>query len=206
MEKWLSGQTEAVLSAGIGLPLTHAGHFWYVLSFSTGTWVYDATTSGMTETRQWFQLQTYLKDNWQIQAQVSAHNREYVGDVEGNLLYLDADTLTQNSVRMIKRRTTPYYHQERRPLSCKRLELAFEEGVATAGVPDPQVILEISRDWGRTWGNRRLRSMGALGKYKTQAVWRRNGSARGFVFRWTVTDDVDVTFVSGHGEFDVGTG
>ena len=43
--------------------------------------------------------------------------------------------------------------------------------------------------------------MGKLGEYLQKAIWRRNGPARNFVFRWFVTDDVEVTITGGYGEF-----
>ena len=206
IEKWLDEQDKSVLDEGIGMTITHQGHYWYILSFSTGTWVYDATTSNLTEKKEWFQLESWEHTNWRVTEAIPAYGRTICSDDSGYLYTLDAKTLTENGTRQLKRRTTPFYQGERKPISCPRLELAFKQGVANASVTDPSVMLEISRDWGRTWGSRRVRSLGKLGEYIQKAVWRRNGHARGMVFRWSVTDDVDVTITGGFGEFTAGVG
>jgi len=206
IEKWLSEQTQGTLDDAIGMTITHQGHYWYILSFATGTWVYDATTSGLMEKNEWFQLQSLDKPNWRVTSVEIAYGRTLCGDADGNIYELDPLTFNENGNRQLKQRTTPYYHNDRGPISCHRLELGFKQGVANSNVTDPQVLCEISRDWGRTWGSRRARSMGKLGEYTQKAVWRRNGPARGFVFRWFVTDDVDLTFTGGYGDFGAGTG
>lgn len=65
---------------------------------------------------------------------------------------------------------------------------------ATPGV-DPQVMLQISRDNGRTFGAEKWTSIGKVGQYGKRAIWRRLGSARDFVFQLTVTDPVKFTIV-----------
>ena len=67
-------------------------------------------------------------------------------------------------------------------------------------------MLETSKDWGNTWGNRRDRSLGELGKYNTEAIWRRNGAPRNIAFRITVTDSVDTVFTGAWGKVSSGTG
>jgi Neuraminidase (sialidase) len=60
----------------------------------------------------------------------------------------------------------------------------------------PQVMLEISNDGGKTWGNPLLASMGAVGEYKARARWQRLGYSRDRVFRVTVTAGVKVAMLS----------
>ena len=206
IEKWLSEQTKSTLDEVIGMSITYQGHYWYILSFATGTWVYDATTSALMERSEWFQLQSFDSLRWKVTATEKCYGKIFCGDEDGNITELDADTLTENGKRILKQRTTPYYHNDRKPISCHRLELGFKQGVANSSVTDPQVLCEISRDWGRTMGSRRARSMGKLGEYTQKAIWRRNGHARGFVFRWFVTDDVDFTITGGYGDFGSGSG
>ena len=46
---------------------------------------------------------------------------------------------------------------------------------------DPQIMLSVSRDGGRTYGSEKWRPFGALGKYRNRIIWRRLGRA----FDWT---------------------
>ena len=55
---------------------------------------------------------------------------------------------------------------------------------------DPQVMLQWSKDGGRTFGNEVWRTLGKVGTYRTRATWRNLGIARDWVFRLRVTDPV----------------
>lgn len=60
---------------------------------------------------------------------------------------------------------------------------------------NPQVMLQVSRDGGHTFGNELWTTLGAAGNYRTRVVWRRLGRARDFVFRFRVVDPVKAVFI-----------
>ena len=62
---------------------------------------------------------------------------------------------------------------------------------------NPQVMLRISRDGGRTFGNERWVPLGRIGEYYSRVMLRRLGSARDFVIQITVTDPVKFVLASG---------
>ena len=206
IEKWLSEQSISDIDAATGITITHQGHYWYILSLANGTWVYDSTTSNMKQEAEWFQLKSWNRANWRVEHTEVAYGETLCGDVNGVISKLDPTVFTELGEQQLKRRVSPYYHVGRSPTSFQRIELGFKQGVANGDVANPQVFLELSKDWGRTWSSRRARSMGRAGKYTQKGTWRRNGVARGHVFRFTVTDDVDVTFTGAYGEVGVGSG
>ena len=55
---------------------------------------------------------------------------------------------------------------------------------------DPQVMLRISNDGGKTWTEELWRSAGKLGEYTKRVSWNRMGSARRRVFEVTMTDPI----------------
>ena len=55
---------------------------------------------------------------------------------------------------------------------------------------DPQVMLRISNDGGKTWGPELWRSAGKMGEYTKRVSWNRMGSARRRVFEVTMTDPI----------------
>jgi hypothetical protein len=71
-----------------------------------------------------------------------------------------------------------------------QLDIETGVGLETGQGSDPQVMLRISRDGGRTWGNERWRSIGKVGEYKKRAIWGKCGRARDFVFEVSGTDPV----------------
>jgi hypothetical protein len=69
---------------------------------------------------------------------------------------------------------------------------------------NPQAMLRWSNDGGSTWSNEYWVSIGALGKYKNRAIWRRLGMARDRVFEVVVTDPVNAVIVSANLKASVG--
>lgn len=63
---------------------------------------------------------------------------------------------------------------------------------ASASVPEenPQVMLRISNDGGKTWISETWRGAGKLGEYKRRVRWNRLGQARRRVFEVSVTDSI----------------
>ena len=61
-----------------------------------------------------------------------------------------------------------------------------------AGLPgdDPQVMLRLSNDGGKTWISEQWRSAGKMGEYWRRVRWNRLGAARRRVFEVSVTDPV----------------
>jgi PKD repeat protein len=53
---------------------------------------------------------------------------------------------------------------------------------------DPQVMLRLSNDGGKTWITEQWRSAGRVGEYLRRVRWNRLGSARRRVFEVSVTD------------------
>ena len=57
---------------------------------------------------------------------------------------------------------------------------------------DPQIMLRISRNSGKTWGVEKMASAGAMGAYQTRVFWQRLGRFRDGlgVLEITVSDPV----------------
>jgi hypothetical protein len=174
----------------IGYTYQQQGHSFYVLTFPVAneTWCYDVTT------QYWHKRASYPS---QSRHRAIAHaffdNKNMVLDYENGLIYYyDYDSFYENGEELIMERVTQPVDAERKRLYVSRLELDFEPGVGTqTGQGEtPEVILEVSRDGGFTYGNRLRTSLGAVGKYGARAVWRRLGEGRNFAFRVTISDPV----------------
>jgi hypothetical protein len=67
----------------------------------------------------------------------------------------------------------------------------METGVGDAATGfAPACALSWSDDGGHRWSGEYAASMGAAGRYKTRAVWRRLGSFRDRIFRIAISDPV----------------
>jgi hypothetical protein len=70
------------------------------------------------------------------------------------------------------------------------------EFVFSLNEADPKAMLRWSNDGGSTWSKEYWVGIGALGKYRNRAIWRRLGVARDRVFEVVVTDPVKAVIVS----------
>lgn len=164
---------------------TEGGHKMVAFQFAEATWVIDLSTQLPHERR------SMGYDRWRPQVALAAYNRTLVGDFASNRIgVLNADTFEEWGEPLRSSCTAPSIADENRYLFHASLELQFEQGVGTLTTPDPQVMLDWSDDGGRTWSSEHWRSLGAMGAYKSRAIWRRLGRSRDRVYRFAITDKV----------------
>lgn len=60
----------------------------------------------------------------------------------------------------------------------------------------PQVMLQISRDGGHTFGAEAWRVFSKIGRFRTRAVWNALGRARDWTMKLRITDAVKVVMVA----------
>lgn len=73
------------------------------------------------------------------------------------------------------------------------IKAAIAEAANFLNLPiNPEVILQVSRDGGFTFGSEEARSLGRSGEFKNMVFWDRLGVARNAVFRIVISDPVKV--------------
>jgi hypothetical protein len=165
------------------------GHPMYVVSFPAGgeTWMYDASVP------RWSQLKTYGLTRHRGEIYFNYLGRNYVTDYDSGKVYrLNPTTYTDAGDPMRWELAGRHLFDGFRKIGVDAFQLDVETGVglATGQGSDPQVMLRVSRDGGRTWGNERMRSIGAVGEYKKRVIWRKCGRGRDFVFELAGSDPV----------------
>ena len=169
------------------------GHNFYVLSFegSKATWVWDSKTN------QWHERGTWEKASASFTSWRPSHHAFAFGEHRmldrstGNLYRMNSDIMTDAGGGVIRRvRRAPALQSENRRVFYSNLELDLEPGLglSTGQGEDPQVMLRLSNDGGKTWGAEMMRSAGKIGEYETRVRWNRLGSARRRVFEVSVSD------------------
>lgn len=173
-------------SDATALAYRHSGHAFLQMNFpSEGkSWIYDLS-SGV-----WSELQS---SGGRHRAEIGTTylNKIMVSDYENGKLYrLNPNTYTENGTMMVSEIVSKHIYNET-PFSIGSIWVDMEEGVgATTGQGvDPQIMLSVSKDGGRTYGNELWRSFGKLGKY-VRARWNRLGRSREFVFKLKISDPV----------------
>lgn len=173
------------------------GHPMLQINFPTAmtSWLYDAST-GM-----WSRLEYGLSaERHRGEMQLDFLNKTIIADYEtGDIYNLLADTYTDNGTAIAREIVSRHLFKGNKRVPIHQLYVDMEVGVGNtsgAGV-NPQVMLQISKNNGATWGSELWREIGALGNYLQRVVWRRLGVARDWLFKLRVTDPVKVVFVFG---------
>jgi hypothetical protein len=165
------------------------GSTFYVISFETATWAYNALTG------YWHQWASGIQQlRHRSSCCVRFDGKYLVGDSEsGKIFELDDETYTDDGAVIKSTRIThPVMTPDRVNLFWHQLEIEFESGVglATGQGSDPQIMLQWSDDKKRTWSNEHWRSMGKAGEYQNRSIWDCLGESRERMFKLEITDPV----------------
>ena len=172
------------------------GHPFYQINFpSVGkSWLYDG------QSRAWSRLES-SGGLHRVQGAIQFLGNIYGADFENGRFYrVDPDEYTDDG-KVIAREFVSRHQSVGDFTHMPEMWLEMESGVGLqlGQGSDPQIMMQISRDGGHTWGNELWRSFGRVGKYAYRAVWRRLGRSRDWVFKFRVTDPVKVVFVAAWG-------
>jgi hypothetical protein len=178
------------------------GHPMLQISFPSvsKTWEYDGLTSALAGFPVWHERQSGLTGGrHRGEIQCDYVNKTRISDYEnGNIYTIDSTLYAENGDSYPMEVVSKHLMAQYNYLTVDKLFLDFEAGVglATGQGSDPQVMLQVSRDGGRTWGAEQWRSIGKVGEYKARAEWRGLGTCRDFVFKIRVSDPVKRVLVN----------
>lgn len=184
-------------SDAVAYSYMEGGHPMYVVSFPVGgeSWMYDGSTNS------WSQLVTYGLTRHRSELGLNYLGKNYVTDYSNGKVYrLNPDTFTDAGQPIRWELVGRHLFDGFRKMGVDAFQLDIETGVGltTGQGSDPQVMLRVSKDGGRTWGNERWQSMGKKGEYKKRVLWGKCGRARDFTF-WLAGSDPVKTAILGAG-------
>ncbi len=172
------------------------GHDFYQISFQAAqqTWLYDATTDAWSTLVSYGVGRHYVNRATQFEFNVIGCDYR-----NGQLYVLDPEAYTDNGNAIIRELITPHFYRgdSFNKLHIYRLRVDMEQGVGlnNGQGQNPQMMLQVSRDGGFTWGNEMWTSFGAQGQFLKRAEWRRLGVSRNYVFKFRISDPVKVVLI-----------
>ena len=198
---WAHDQME-IVSDVIGDTYEDAGHTFYLLHFlrANVTQCYDASpTLNLPTELRWTERGTWISETTQYTASRTLYHAFAFG--EHRLLDRGSDTIYRMAaalgsdvdgrpMRRVRRATALPSDNRRAFVSLFEALLEPGLGLVSGQGSDPQIGLRVSPNGGKTWGNERTRSAGALGQYGTRTIWDRCGSGRRWMPEIVVTDPI----------------
>lgn len=174
------------------------GHPMYQLTFPTGgrSFLYDNLTGWWQEVQTGLSLTARHYGNLGI----VFNTINYISDYQsGNIYQFVDDAYTDNGTPIKRQVITRHIRNGGNQFGISEIFLDMETGVGlqTGQGSDPKLMVQTSKDGGRTFGIERLFSIGLVGQYfSPRVIMRRFGMARDFVFKFTMTDPVKFVIAS----------
>lgn len=208
VEAAIQGYSIDAIKSATAYTYHESGHSFYILNFSTTSWVFDLNTKLWHE-RAYNNGGVLQRHRGDVHCYTAQYGFHLVGDYSNGSLYKFDDTsFSDDTTPIVRLRAAPHITADGKRVFCKSLQVEIESGVGlTGGVQgsDPQVILDWSDDGGHTYGNEHWATMGKIGEYKARAKWHRLGSFRDRVFRIRISDPVKVAITGATLEVEGGT-
>lgn len=183
------------LANATAMAYEQSGHAFYCLNIpgANTTLVCDLATTYWHERRSFDSNGNWGR--WRVEKHALGFGLHLGADYEnGNLYIIDTNYhLDNDSIIRRERILTPIYDPEKYDcVSFDSFMLDINVGDAAQDV-DPSIWLYASNDGGKTFGNGREKTLGAVGEYLTRVKWRKCGSARNRVFKVATTSQTNVT-------------
>jgi hypothetical protein len=202
-------QTYTTTSDAFCFSYTFNGHKFVTITFPTAnaTWVYDIAT-GLLHRRVSYNATYESLGRWRGNCTTTWLGNVLIGDAfSNNVGVVSSSAYTEFGFPIIGELISPPVHQDRKRIFCSLLELDVQSGVGlTRGQgSDPQIMLSISRDGGRTWGNfEPWQSLGKQGDYQHRVRWKKLGQGRQLLFKVSISDPVPRTIIGATANISVG--
>jgi hypothetical protein len=171
---------------------------WVTLLEADETWAYDHLEQGWARRGQW-NPETGRFAAWYPRLHVFAFGAHVVGDGKTSWLgAMDPTLATEldgSGIRRLRRAPALVNEKRRAPIDQLELLLDVGLGVQTGQGAPPEILLRVSDDGGRTFGNSLRASTGAAGAWGTRVYWTRLGLVQDAVIELTCTDPVPYRLV-----------
>jgi hypothetical protein len=176
------------------------GHPFFQLNFTAGaeSWLYDAASSIALGMPIWSRVQSANLGRHRIDRVVPYLNRIIGTDYSNGNVYTISHTNTLDGGETITSRLrTRHYFEDDESVNVGQVWLDIETGVGTptGQGADPQIMFRYQKDNG-SWSAELWRSMGRTGDRRKRVYWNRLGTARDWVYEWTITDPVKRAFLN----------
>ena len=137
---------------------------------------------------------TTLEIQWRVGGMAYWHQKFYCFTNDGLFAEYDGYVEEYNSgnpLPVIRHRQGPVFVSDNRPFIMEEVALECNSGCTPDYREDPDVLLELSRDGGMTWGNVRASKFGRTGQYSHRVRWHALGMVRLAVIRITFSEPMD---------------
>ena len=176
---YLLGQlTQSELEAITGWSYSDSGGHFVGFNLPDTTIVFDVSSGLWHErkTRYFDDFGAFSENSWRCRHPVRAYNRLLCGDVtDGRVGEISLDFYDEYGSEILRYAHTQPFHNKGNSFKVPFIEATMEAGRVSTDEDEPQVRLSFSRDYGKTFGPERSRSLGKVGERNKRQIWTKNG-------------------------------
>ena len=200
-------ETYSTVSDAYGFTHVMNGHKFYTLTFPTQdvTWQYNITT------QLWHERQSLNAQQQQGQWRATTHaffaGLNLFGDFETGIIYqADQNVYTENGSTILRKAISATLFCNYARATFDRFTLMMDTGVGLVNGQgsDPQLMLRVSIDGGKTWGFEAWQPIGTQGDYLKEVFWTNLGYARSAIFEITYSEPTKFVIVGAFLNSEVG--
>jgi len=175
------------------------GQLFYSLTLDNFTGIYNLRTG------RWSVAKSYGFKNWRRRFVIRAFNRNLCLDAKNGKLYeMDRNCFREEDQPFIAEMDFPYVHAEDRFVFVDKFRMMMETGVGNVSQANPVLMISLSKDGGRTFGNERQLNVGQVGQHRKRVYANRFGRMQSGLFRVSISDPVKRQFWGAVLEADIG--
>jgi hypothetical protein len=186
-----------------GFAWARAGRFFYCLTCSTWTRVFDSKTG------HWHTRESYELPRWRVSTVFKFGNKIIAGDYETGQLYtMSNKVFTENGAHLVSNIITPPIHAFPYKLKFNGLYIDAATGVGLNSTDthasDPKLLVSWSDDGGYSWITERERDLHATAQYRRIKPIRRMGRTeqKGRMYRFRISAPVERVMLGVSVDFD----
>ena len=191
-------ETYSTVSDAYAFTYVLNGHKFYTITFPTQdvTWEYNITTKLWHE-RQSINSQA-SQGRWRATTHAFFAGLNLFGDFEtGVIYYSDPNVYTENGAPVLRKAISATLFANYARATFDRFVLMMDTGVGIINGQgsNPQIMLRVSIDGGKTWGYELWQPIGTQGQYLQEVFWTSLGYGRSAIFEVTMSDPVKFAIV-----------
>jgi hypothetical protein len=179
------------LSDAFAYTYQEEGHLFYVLTIPANdiTWAFDISTGS------WHVMKSYNFKRHQAGSAIFFGLKTLVGDFQsGRIFVMSNQCYTDDNEPIVREFVLPTLNNGREFLSIGSFELDMASGVGlTSGQgSDPIMLLQVSKDGGKTYSSYKEARIGKIGQFSKRVIWRRLGIGRQFIFKLKTSEPIPI--------------
>lgn len=176
------------------------GHKFYSITFPSEnkTWQYNTTTQRWHERES---INSHQQNGmWRANCHAFYKGLNLFGDFETGVIYYADDVYTENGTSILRKAISSTQFGNYSRTTLDRLVLMMETGVGliSGQGSNPELMLRVSIDGGKTWGYQETQLIGNQGDYLQEVFWTNLGYGRTFIFEITISDPVKFAIVGAY--------